>query len=278
MSTPLFSRIDASVLKAIAPPRSGARARRQADIIDRLGYDLPRMLELADITTPLRISHFLAQLAHESDGFSTTAEYATGDAYEGREDLGNIKPGDGRRYKGRGPIQLTGRDNYRAFTIWMRRRYPDAPDFEALPTLVEISPHAGFAAVFFWSENGLNALADRDDLVAVTKRINGGRNGLADRATYLTKVKPLIARLAGDGLSEQQAFPVLVRGMTGEPVERLQRSLQAAGFYFQSIDGDFGPATEGAVKAFQRARGLVIDGIAGAQTTATLPGYQGDAS
>lgn len=270
MSASLTSRIDASILRAIAPRIAGARGRRQAAIIDRLGYDLLRMLEAAAITTPLRIAHFLAQLAHESDGFSTTVEYASGDAYEGREDLGNIKPGDGRRYKGRGPIQLTGRANYRAFTLWMRRQFPDAPDFEAKPTLVEISPWAAFAAVFFWQTNGLNALADRDDLVAVTKRINGGRNGLADRAGYLSKVKPLIAGLAGNDLSERQQFAVLVRGMSGEPVERIQRSLQAAGFYFLTIDGVFGAGTEGAVMAFQRARGLVVDGIVGGQTAAAL--------
>jgi putative chitinase len=270
LSASLASRIDASILRAIAPRTSGARAKRQAEIIDRLGYDLPRLLEPAAITTPLRIAHFLAQLAHESDGFSTTVEYAPGDDYEGREDLGNIKPGDGRRYKGRGPIQLTGRANYSAFSLWMRRQFPDAPDFEAKPTLVAIFPWAAFAAVFFWQTNGLNALADRDDLVAVTKRINGGRNGLADRASYLSKVKPLIAGLAGNDLSERQQFAVLVRGMSGEPVERIQRSLQAAGFYFLTIDGVFGAGTEGAVMAFQRARGLVVDGIVGGQTAAAL--------
>ncbi len=270
MSASLASRIDASILRAIAPRIAGARGKRQAAIIDRLGYDLPRMLEAAAITTPLRIAHFLAQLAHESDGFSTTVEYASGDAYEGREDLGNVKQGDGRRYKGRGPIQLTGRANYRAFTLWLRRQFPDAPDFEANPTLVATFPWAAFAAVFFWQMNGLNALADRDDLVAVTKRINGGRNGLADRASYLSKVKPLIAGLAGNDLSERQQFAVLVRGMSGEPVERIQRSLQAAGFYFLTIDGVFGAGTEGAVMAFQRARGLVVDGIVGGQTAAAL--------
>src|SRR5690349_23587399 len=82
------------------------------------------------IDTPLRLCHFMAQLAHESAHFSVTREFASGAAYEGRKDLGNTLPGDGRRYRGRGLIQTTGRRNYRDATNDIRTMVAIAPDFE----------------------------------------------------------------------------------------------------------------------------------------------------
>jgi hypothetical protein len=111
--------ITPAVLKKIAPT---ARAR----IIEPAAPLLEELMPKLAIVGELRQAHFLAQLAHESDGFRTTVEYASGAAYEGRQDLGNTEPGDGRRFKGRGLIQCTGRANYRAFTAsWARlRRFP----------------------------------------------------------------------------------------------------------------------------------------------------------
>jgi putative chitinase len=273
----IVTKIDSSVLKAIAPYAPAKKAGAQAAIIRNFGEMLPELLSSAAITTVLRIPHYLAQVGHESDGFCALEEYASGAAYEGRVDLGNVRTGDGVRFKGRGPIQLTGRDNYRAFTTGMRRRRPDCPDFEAQPELIATWPWAGWATVFFWETKSCNAAADRDDLVAVTKIINGGRNGLTDRANYLAKAKTAIARIAGDQLSGNQRYPVLVRGMFGEPVEAVQRALQAAGHYLLSIDGIFGPGMEAAVKTFQRTRGLTVDGIVGANTAAALSPYMGKA-
>jgi putative chitinase len=268
----LSARIDASTIKAIVPPVSNKLAQ-QRSIIEQFAEMLPALLDRFEVDTPLRIAHLLAQTAHESDSFCTTEEYASGNAYEGRIDLGNTQPGDGKRFKGRGPIQLTGRANYVRFTAWMRGFISDCPDFVAKPELVEAFPWAGWAVFYFWSEHNLNASADRDDLVGETKVINGGKNGLAHRAELLAKAKVVVAGLQGVEISGRQAFAVINRGMSGQTVEDLQRALTAAGFYMQAIDGQFGGATEGALKLFQRARGLTVDGVAGRETFAALEPY-----
>jgi len=137
------------------------------------------------IVTALQKAHFLAQVAHESDGFRTATEYASGRAYEGRKDLGNTQPGDGVRFKGRGLIQLTGRANYHEYSHAM---YGDDRCVRN-PAMVAELPDAALAAGWYWQSRRLNVLADKDDIRAVTKRINGGYNGLADRQRYLDKAK-----------------------------------------------------------------------------------------
>ena len=139
-----------------------------------------------DVTTVLRICHFLAQAAHETDGFRTFQEYG-GPAYfvryEGRRDLGNTQPGDGARYHGRGIFQLTGRANYRRFGQIL------GIDLEAEPERAR-EPAVALAVAFaYWRERGMAAAADADDVERVTKLINGGRNGLAERARYLATAK-----------------------------------------------------------------------------------------
>ncbi len=267
----LASKINANLLLDVVRTSSSAVTRtRQRAIMGEFGAILPELLAGASITTPLRIAHFLAQVAHESDQFSTTVEYASGNAYEGRADLGNKEPGDGARFKGRGPIQLTGRANYRNFSLWMKSKFDDAPDFLAAPELVAEFPWAGWAAIWFWTTRNLNVLADRDNLVAVTKAINGGLNGLADRARLLSTTKAIIMPLAGGLLSEtQNGVDVLHRGSSGLAVEQIQAALVNSGSPL-AIDGDFGPATELAVKAFQKAHGLKPDGMVGRQTFAAL--------
>jgi predicted chitinase len=144
----------------------------------------------AGINTPARVCHFLAQLAHESDGFKTTQEYASGAAYDTRTDLGNTpeRDGDGVRYKGRGLIQVTGRSNYSAFTTWMAKHHPlICVDFVRNPEALERMPYALLSAVWYWQRHGLNAYADRGDLRGITKRINGGYNGLNDRIARFNK-------------------------------------------------------------------------------------------
>ena len=94
--------VDGTVMREIAPRFSGKMAERQAEIIKEAGQVLQATLEAYEINTRLRIAHFLGQTCHESAGFRTTEEFASGAAYEGRKDLGNVKKGDGRLYKGRG--------------------------------------------------------------------------------------------------------------------------------------------------------------------------------
>jgi predicted chitinase len=136
------------------------------------------ILQKFGINTPERKNQFMAQIAHESDGFKTTTEYASGKAYEGRKDLGNVQPGDGTRYKGRGFIQLTGRANYEKFGKQLGIDLVNKPELAADPRV------AMELAAAYWNDRGLNALADKGDLKGITKRINGGYNGLQDRQHY----------------------------------------------------------------------------------------------
>jgi putative chitinase len=131
----------------------------------------------------LRLAHFMAQLVHESGSFRYMEELASGQAYEGRRDLGNTEPGDGKRYKGRGPIQVTGRTNYRYFGRKIGIDLERHPEIAATPS---IGLHL---ALEYWKDRKLNERADADDVVGITKRINGGDNGLADRKAHLATIK-----------------------------------------------------------------------------------------
>ena len=109
--------------------------------------------------------------------------------YEGRRDLGNVEPGDGKRFLGRGLIQVTGRDNYKAATRALRAVESRAPDFEQDPVALEQPPWAALSAAWFWQSNGLNELADKDQFTTITRRINGGLNGLEDRLQLWARAK-----------------------------------------------------------------------------------------
>lgn len=131
-----------------------------------------------EIINYLRASAFLAQLAHESAELRYFQELASGAAYEGRKDLGNTQPGDGRKYKGHGPIQITGRTNHAACGKAL------GLDLIDNPTLITLPENAFRSAGWFWDTRHLNALADKRQFKEITRRINGGYNGLADRQKY----------------------------------------------------------------------------------------------
>ena len=148
-------------------------------------------MSASGIDRPLRQAHFLSQVAHESGELRYSEEIASGAAYEGRADLGNTHPGDGVRFKGRGLIQLTGRANYTKYGQDRKRDFTTG----ANPKLIATDPILAVdVAVWFWTKHGLNALADRDDVIAVTQAINGGLNGLADRKAKLLRAKCFLVR------------------------------------------------------------------------------------
>ena len=151
-----------------------------------IGRALAEHGEEYGIFRPLRLAHFMGQLSHESGRFAYMEEIASGSAYEGRKDLGNTQPGDGRRYKGRGPIQLTGRANYR--TVGARLGL----DLEGNPTLAAKPEIGTRIALDYWASRKINVPADADDIVKVTRLINGGRNGLADRIAETDRAKRIL--------------------------------------------------------------------------------------
>jgi putative chitinase len=162
--------------------------------IDRLSLlvdPLNAAMREFDINTVTRETCFLAQIAHESGGFNYLRELwgptPQQTRYEGRLDLGNTEPGDGFKYRGRGLIQVTGRANY--------KRCGEALDLplEDCPEMLELPLNACRSAGWFWKANGCNEIADSGDFVRLTRRINGGTNGLADRQAYLQRATEVLA-------------------------------------------------------------------------------------
>jgi putative chitinase len=257
--------VDGDFILIVAPRFSGNRAAAQTRIVGALSAVIAPTFDGYEINTRMRIAHFMGQVTHECAGFSTTEEFASGAAYEGRDDLGNINPGDGKRYKGRGLIQLTGRANYREIGAKLMLPLEDKPELAAEPvTSLKI-------ACEYWKNRSINAAADRDDLVKVTRLVNGGINGLEDRREYVRKAKQALAAIEGIRVAtgEGGGTVVLRRGSFGDAVGELQELLNGKG-YDVTIDNDFGPATELAVILFQRSAGLVEDGIVGRNTWAAL--------
>lgn len=156
-------------------------------------------MHAAHITTPARAAMWVAQLGHESSGLFHLREIHDGSAYEGRHDLGNTQAGDGRRFRGRGPIQITGRTNYATASKWAHQHgyVPTDTYFVEHPTKLEEPEHGFLGAVWYWTvaRPQINRLADAGDLKAVTRAINGGLNGLADRQARYDR-----ARAAGERL------------------------------------------------------------------------------
>ena len=180
--------VDSQTMREVAPTFSGAPAASQAKIIAEAGALLAATLESYDITSRLRIAHFLGQTCEESAGYRTTEEFASGKEYEGRQDLGNTQRGDGPRYKGRGLLQLTGRANYADYGKALAVDLVNNPTLAAQPALsLKI-------ACEYWKRHDINADCDRDDAQAVTRKVNGGLNGLSDRIAFTQKAKTAVAR------------------------------------------------------------------------------------
>lgn len=161
--------------------------------IEKYVEPLNEIMPKFDITTLLRVRHFIAQLAHESSQFNYVEEIASGKAYDtGRLAirLGNTPEadGDGQKYKGRGLIQITGHDNYEqcSLALFGDRRLLDNPD------LLELPENAVKSAAWYWREHNLNAYADKDDIMSITRKINGGYNGIDSRKVFYQRAKQYI--------------------------------------------------------------------------------------
>jgi putative chitinase len=154
--------------------------------VERLYPYILRTLAEFELTTPLRQAHFLAQLCHESGSFNYLEELASGEDYEGRDDLGNVQEGDGVRFKGRGLIQITGRTNYGDCGEALGVDLIAKPERLAEPDL------ACRSAGWFWNTRNLSAFADRDDVDTITYRINGGYNGYDERVEFLHSAKSIL--------------------------------------------------------------------------------------
>lgn len=159
---------------------------------------LNEAMSLYGINTKKRIAAFLAQVGHESGRLKYTSEIwgptPTQRRYEGRKDLGNIYPGDGSRFRGHGLIQTTGRFNHRRVTQRLRARFPAlaVPDFEAEPTKLTLPRWAALSAADYWDMIDGNALADTEQFTLLTRRINGGTNGLADRRSLWVSMRKVM--------------------------------------------------------------------------------------
>lgn len=279
--------ITAGLIKAIYP-----QYKYPADLAEVLN----EQFEKYEINTVNRAAGFLAQCGHESNGFTvlkenlnysadgltkifhkyfpdaaSAASYArnpqkiANKVYGGRMGNGPESSGDGFKFCGRGAIQLTGRDNYTKFANSVGMTVEEAvADLETLDGAIE-------SACWFWKTNGLNAICDADDIVKMTKRINGGTIGLEDRTAHYNKAKQLLS----NGTVQEDAEPrkatdieyVTVRvGSNNDTVKAVQTALG------QTPDGKFGPGTERAVKAWQTAHGLTADGVVGPATIKKMLG------
>lgn len=261
-----------------------------------------------EINTKRRVAHFLSQCAHESNNFRSlqenlnysekslnavfgryfgtgvhpaghtrrnAAEYARNpekianyvyqDEFR-KYKMGNVNEGDGWLFRGRGLKQLTGRENYTRFGASIDITAEEAAEYVATPK------GAVESACWFWDANKLNSIADTDNVTKMTKKINGGNIGLADRQTRYSKAMEILgspvtlADDAGDDDFDVDDIGVLRKGCRGEGVKLMQEALGIG------ADGIFGPGTERKLKEWQASKGLTVDGIAGPATLGELLG------
>lgn len=224
------------------------------------------------ITSELRSRMWLAQVGHESVSLRYFEEIASGAAYEGRKDLGNTQPGDGKRFKGRGPIQLTGRANYTAAGKALNLNLVGNPAMAADPK------YAFRVSAWWWNNHGLNGFADKSDVTGATRRINGGLNGLADRQSRYNKCKSLGNRVVvgaaqppkpppGGGKAPDLHVDYFSKdhNQRCDDVRVWQAQMTARGWKL-AVDGDFGPKSDAVARSFQGEKGLAVDGKVGPKT------------
>lgn len=259
----------ARILRAVSP-------RAKSAVVNGLAPHLDDFFAKYKINTLLRQAHFLAQAAHESAHFTTLEEIGGPSyfaRYDGRKDLGNVKPGDGNRFHGRGIFQLTGRANYREMGKKLGLPLEQAPQLAADPE------NSLAIAGVYWNSRSISKLADKDDVRAVTKKINGGYNGIADRIDKLARAKKALgiggARGLLDGEDDEsydsrhgidapiEPVAALVEqdepepAFTKEQIYKIQCQLRQLHYYdVGDADGDLGDFTKTAIYAFRLANDL----------------------
>ena len=273
------------MFKALAPKAKNA---------DELYEAMVDLLPKYKIDTPNRIAMFFAQCGHESGEFTITVENLNYSAdglnkifpkyfvragrdaqayhrqpekianvvYAGRMDNGDEKSGDGWTFRGAGYIQLTGRYNHTQFGKTVGMTAEQAADYAKTPK------GALESACWFWTTNDINKYADANDIVGSTKRINGGTIGLDDRKKHYAHALEVLGGKVDFSVDDDDVvtYNIIRKGSKGEQVKMVQEKLGI------SADGDFGPGTEAAVKAWQRENGLTPDGIIGPKSMAKLLG------
>lgn len=201
---------------------------------------------------PHQFAHVLAQVMHESGGLVYDREIwgptAAQKRYEGRKDLGNVQPGDGSKYRGYGPIQVTGRYNVTEFFNWCVEQGLNPPDFITFPSLIADSPWAGWSVVWYWETRNLNRYADSNDIEMITRRVNGGLNGYADRLDYYDRAALV---LLGYGPTEIRAFQ---KKASDEGVLKYDPKDPRKG-----VDGTSGPKTRAAMHEYLVKRSGATD-------------------
>ena len=248
-----------------------------------------------EITTANRIAGFFAQVGHESAGLKTleenlfyraetldkifpkyfknagrnAAEYAkqpekiANIVYASRMGNGDTASGDGYKFRGRGAIQLTGRENYTNFGKTIGLTAEQAIDY------VQTKKGALESACWYWKSRNLNAACDASDIVKMTKLVNGGTIGLEDRKKHYNEALAILGGAVAAAVNSQitdAVTQVLRKGSKGDLVKKLQAALGIG------ADGDFGQGTENALKKWQDRNGLTADGVAGPKTLAKLLG------
>ena len=255
------------------------------------------MFEKYEINTNNRIAGFMAQCAHESLDFTRLVEnlnysekalnsvfgryfgkgkrdakeyardqekianYVYQDEFRSKRGaLGNVNPGDGWLFRGRGIKQLTGRNNYTQFANTVDLTAEEAAEYVSTPT------GAIESACWFWATNKLEKFADKGDNKGLTKKINGGTIGLADRNRRWDEALAILGGKVPAPKTKKTSTSVrtLRKGMQGDDVKKMQKAIGVA------ADGDFGFGTLVAVKKWQNSNGLVADGIVGPSTQAKM--------
>lgn len=244
------------------------------------------LLEKYEINTANRIAGFFAQAGHESLDFTVLKEnlnysalrlrqvfprYFPTDAmareYAGKPDkiasviyldsnrtnkLGNLTAADAMLYFGRGIIQLTGKWNYTAFGKYIGKTPEEAAAY------LETKRGAFESGCWYWKTNNLNRFADKDDIIGMSKAVNGGTIGLEDRKTRYARNKAVVKTISSTPTTNPTTptpFTILTKGSKGEDVKKVQIALKL------SADGVFGTMTENAIKSWQRTKGYVANGV-----------------